>query len=299
MNTNFERYTTVAALGIRFWDMAADRQVSDNLVVKAYPVKGTGPVVTAVRSASGIYGFHGLPGMREVEFDRGAGVPRSYYIEVFDTLGRFLPALFTVELPLSYNGVYISDDTSLPGSSPGTPNPPGFYLFSAPTRGVSPGMAVIHATIVEQDTGEPAVYAVLEVNVESSDGESQGKWYGIADERGCAAIVFPYPEMEISLSGSPPSSPSGSLAEQEWQLTIRVNYEPDHLSYPSNINITSEMPLLESVLGQAPGGIWTEGPVAPDPGVFADQWSTVLTFGEALILRTEGVEKSELWIDKK
>ena len=299
MNMNYEYYTTVTPLGIRFWDSAQDRQVNDNLAVKAYPVKGTGPVVCAFRSASGVYGFQGLPGMRAVEFGEDNGDKKSFFIEVTDTLNRFLPAVFTIELPLDYDGVYLSDDTPLPGSSPGTPNPPGFYLFSAPARGVSPGMAAIHATLIEQATKEPAAFAVMEVAVESSGGENMGKWYGIADERGCLSILFPYPAMEVSLSQSPPVGPSLSLDRQEWQLTIQVRYEPAKLSYPSNINIENGIPLLESILNQSAGVIWTQGPVSPVTGSYVDQWSTVLTFGKALILKTAGVEKSELWIDKK
>lgn len=299
----YESYTTLTALGIRFWDIALDRQVIDNLVVRAYPVLGTGPVVSAFHTASGVYGFQGLPGMQAVEFKENDGedttVPaspsftKSFYIEVTDKLSRFLPVIFTVELPLSYNGVYLSDDTSLPGGSPGTQNPPGFYLFSAPSRTVSPGLAAIQAALVRQATGEPAAYAVLQVDVENSGGEDIGTWYGIADERGCVSILFPYPDMEVSLSQSPPVSPSVLLEQQEWQLTLQVRYAPGELTYPTNINIESEIPLLESILNQSFGGVWTA------VGTFEDLWSTVLTFGEELILKTEGVEKPELWIDKK
>lgn len=299
----YESHTTLTALGIRFWDIALDRQVRDNLVVRAYPVLGTGPVVSAFHTASGVYGFQGLPGMQAVEFTESDSedttVPaspsftKSFYIEVTDKLSRFLPVIFTVELPLSYSGVYLSDDTSLPGSSPGTQNPPGFYLFSAPSRIVSPGLASIQAELIEQASGEPAAYAVLEVDVESSGGDNMGKWYGIADERGCVSILFPYPDMEVSLSQSPPVSPSVPLEQQEWQLTLQVRYAPGELTYPTNINIESEIPLLESILNQSAGGIWTA------VSTFEDLWSTVLTFGEELILRTEGVEKTELWIDEK
>lgn len=297
-----EFHSTVTALGIRFWDPVSDGQVRDNLVAKAYPVLGTGPVKTAFRTASGVYAFQGLPGLQAVELkesdDEDAGIPdtpsftRSFYIEVTDKLNRYLPTVFQADLPLSYDGLYLSDDTALPGSSPGSPNPPGFYLFSAPSRTVTPGLAAIHTTLIDRTAGEPAAYAVLEVDVESTGGVDMGKWYGISDERGCISILFPYPDMEVSLSQSPPASPSVPLAEQEWQLTVQVRYAPDELTYPTNINMEGDIPLLESILAQSAGGIWT------GLDTFVNQWSTVLTFGEALILTTEDVDKSELWIDR-
>ncbi|HLP57643.1 MAG TPA: hypothetical protein VK186_02380, partial [Candidatus Deferrimicrobium sp.] len=63
----FEQVNTFTPLGIRFWDSALDRQVGDHLLVKAYPVHGYGSPVHAFRSASGIYAFQGLPGLREIE----------------------------------------------------------------------------------------------------------------------------------------------------------------------------------------------------------------------------------------
>lgn len=289
----FEYLSTVTALGIRFWDPVSDGQVRDNLVVKAYPVLGTGAVKTAFCTASGVYAFQGLPGMRAVEFNEGNGDPRSFFIEVTDKLNRYLPTVFQVDLPLNYSGLYLSDDTALPGSSPAAPNPPGFYLFSAPSRSVTPGLAAIHAALIEKDTGEPAAYAVLEIDVENSGGENMGKWYGISDERGCISVLFPYPDMEVSLSQSSPAGPSIPLDQQEWQLKIQVHYAPDELTYPTNIdNITSDLPLLESILDQSDGGVWT------DSNTFVNQWSTVLTFGEVLILTTDGVGESELWIDR-
>lgn len=303
-----EYHSTVTALGIRFWDPVSDGQVRDNLVVTAYPVLGTGPVKTAFRTASGVYGFQGLPGMQAVELKESdeddVALPvspsftRSFFIEVSDKLNRYLPTVFQADLPLSYDGIYLSDDTSLPAGSSGSSNPPGFYLFSAPSRSVTPGLAAIHTTLIRRTTGEPAAYAVMEVDVQGTGGEDMGKWYGIADERGCISILFPYPDMDVSLSPSPPASPSVPLDQQEWQLTVQVRYAPENLTYPTNINMESGIPLLESILTQSAGGIWTEGPVAPALGLFVNQWSTVLTFGEALILTTEGVDKSELWIDE-
>ncbi len=282
-----EKVSVFTPLGIRFWDPVLDRQVDDYLIVKAYPGSGSGPVVDAFRTASGVYAFQGLPGLREVEFCHRDGVPpeKPFIIEVKDKLRRFLPVIFEVELPLPYRGIYRSVDDS--------PESQQFYLLSAPTRTVSAGLAVIHGALVEKTTGEPAAYAVMEVDVESSNGgEDLGKWYGMADERGCISILFPYPDMEVSLSKSPPSSSPVPLEQQEWQLTIQVRYAPGDLRYPTAVNIETEIPLLESILNQSEGRIWT------DSDSFVNQWSTELIFGEALILTTEVEDnKSELWID--
>ena len=56
-----ERVTQFTPLGIRFWDSVLDKQVSDHLLIKAYPTAGFRPVINAFRTASGIYAFQGLP----------------------------------------------------------------------------------------------------------------------------------------------------------------------------------------------------------------------------------------------
>lgn len=294
-----EKITIFTLLGIRFRDSVLDKQVSDNLIVRAFPGSGSGPVVNAFRTASGVYAFQGLPGMHDIETYEGDSVPgpplsgkKSFIIEIKDKLRRFLPVVFTVKLPLPYNGVYLSGgEDGVTETPPSGSNPPAFYLFSAPTRTVSCGLAAIRATLVEQSTRKPAAYAMMEVRVEEE--EVTNKWYGIADDRGCITVLFPYPSIKISLNTSPPADTDTLLYQHEWKLTIRVRYAPAELSYPVDMKI----PLLESILKQSPGVIWTVRAEAPVIDAYVSEWSTVLTFGQELILRTEGVEKSELWID--
>jgi hypothetical protein len=294
-----ERVTNFTPLGIRFWDSVLDKQVSDHLMIKAYPASGFRPVINAFRTASGIYAFQGLPGMREVENDDSdvvLNVPssgkKSFFIEVKDELERFLPVAFKVELPLPYLGVYLYRVAPVTGSPPlsFSGNPPGFYLFSAPTRTVSPGLAVIYATLKEESTGDPAAHAVIEAQVQGED-TSANKWYGIADEKGCICVLLPYPTINISLSSSPPESTTVLLNDQQWQLTLRVRYAPTELSYHTNRN-DIKIPYLESILKQSAGVIYTDL-----PGASVNQWTEMLTFSRELILKTRGVEKTELLID--
>jgi hypothetical protein len=70
-----------------------------------------------------------------------------------------------------------------------------------------------------------------------------------------------------------------------------VRYAPAELTYPTNRN-NIKIPYLESILKQSPGVIWTDW-----PGASLNQWTEMLTFGRELILKTRGVEKTELLID--
>jgi hypothetical protein len=295
-----ERVTNFTPLGIRFWDAVLDKQVSDHLLVKAYPAAGFKPVINAFRTASGIYAFQGLPGMQEVEKDDSDGVPavpssgkKSFSIEVKDELERFLPMVFKVELPLPELGVYLyGGATSVTGSPPlsSAENPPGFYLFSAPTRTVSPGLAVIYAMLKEESTGNPAAHAVIETQVDGED-TSTNQWYGVADEKGCICVLLPYPSIKVSLSNSPPESTTELLKDKQWQLTFRVRYAPAELTYPFNRN-DIKIPYLDSILKQSSGVIWTGEPGGP-----VSDWTEMLTFGKELTLKTQGEEKHVLLID--
>lgn len=273
-------------LGIRFWDSVLDRQVSDNLIVKAYPGSAPGAVVDAFRTASGVYAFQGLPGMHEIERYEGDDFllptpAKPFIIEVKDKLKRFLPMVFKVKLPLSYTGVYQGKEFAPDsGSPPSMEDLPGIFLVSAPTRTPLTGLAVIHATLVEKNANKPAAFAVMEVKVEGEETR-----YGIADHRGCITIMFPYPTFKVPLSSSPPAN----IIQQEWELIIRVYYGPGELKYPDNMNI----PYLEEIAKQGQGGIWTDL-----SKLNSDEQSTeVLTFGKELILKTGNALKSVLLID--
>lgn len=298
MFEQLERRTIFTPLGIRFWDPVRDTQISDDLVVTARPKTTSRPIVRAFKTESGIYAFQGLPCLYDVEHSTnnltlGASPPntKSFIIEVKDKQRRFLPIVFCVDLPLPYNGVFlkgVSCSTTL--SSPPASTAPGFYLFSAPTRSAAPGLAVIRGNLVDYSTQRPAAHAVLEVEV-----KDQKTWYGVADERGCIAILFPYPGINSTLGISPPGTLKIALDQQQWELAIRVRYAPHTLVFQGR----SSTPDLRSIWSQSLGVIWPTCLGSPVTESAVQEWSTVLKFGQELILLSEGLPKSELWIDKK
>lgn len=280
-----ERQTVFTPLGIRFWDPASDSQVAHGLRVRAWPDGATGPVRTAFRTASGIYAFQGLPGLRAVEYPAANGgglssppVQERFVVAVEDEQRRFLPVTLRVDAP--FTGIYpIALLSSPPGGE--TPPLPGFTLFSAPWRAAS-ALAAVRADLVRESTGHPAAHAVLELDVEDS-----GVWHGIADERGSVAVFFPIPPFQATLGSSPPG-PQAPPQEQQWQVTARVLFQPTHLETPAG----AAQPDLRTILTQAGGVVWAAAGGAP-----AATLAATLRFGQDLVLQTAGLVETRLLID--
>lgn len=275
-----ERQTIFTPLGIRFWDPATDSQVAYGLAVRAWPDGAAEPVREAFRTASGIYAFQGLPGLRALEYPTGDGRTspppgQRFVVSVEDHQRRFLPVTLRVDVP--FYGIY---PTALASSPPGEALP-GFFLFSAPWR-TATKLAVVRADLVRESTGEPAAHAVLELDVEDS-----GAWHGMADERGSVAVFFPIPPFQATLGSSPPG-PQAPPQAQQWQVAARVLYEPAHLETPAGANV----PDLRTILTQAAGAIWATAAGAP-----AAALNATLSFGQDLILRTAGLAETRLLID--
>jgi hypothetical protein len=282
--TPLERLTIFTPFGIRFWDSARQLQVSEGLMVTARP-QGTRHTATpAFRTASGVYAFHGLPGLRAVEYPAQEPAPTGsppattrFIIEVIDQQQRFLPVVFHADLP--YYGIFPTETLSSP---PGG-RLPGFYLFSSPTRPAMSSLAVVRAQLSERIdavTRRPAAYAVVEVRI-----SGQATAYGLADERGGLAVMFPYPTFTATPVGSPPGTPLVAVEPQHWLLSLSVRYDPAALSFPA----ATTLPDLRSIFSQAPGVLWPT--VVGQP---VSQLSAVLTFGQELVLRTAA--ESELLI---
>lgn len=282
MSRIIERQTIFTPLGIRFWDPATDSQVAHGLRVRAWPDGATAPVRTAFRTASGIYAFQGLPGLRELEYPAANGGGQAsppalerFVVAVEDEQRRFLPVTLRVDAP--FTGIY---PTGLPASPPGAALP-GLFLFSAPWRSAA-GLAVVRADLVRRSTGQPAAWAVLELDL--ADG---GVWHGIADERGRVAVFLPPPPFQATLGSSPPG-PQAPPQAQQWPLTARVLYQPSHLELPAG----AEQPDLRTILTQAGGVLWADAaglPVATLPAT--------LNFGQPLILRSTGQPETRLLVD--
>lgn len=274
-----ESLTTRTLLGIRFWDPATDRQVSDGLQVSAWPETAPELKVRAFRTASGNFAFQNLPGMRAFEYptnDEDAllfspPLPRPFLVEVEDRRGSFMPICFRVELPLADGGLY----QPTPLGSPLGDEPPRFYLFSSPARPAPPGLAAISATLTAPDDQTPAAYALLEV------AENGRRWYGLTDTRGCVAILFPYPTFITALGASPPGLPP---SQQRWPLTIRARHDPNLIA---NLE-EGQHPTLRQIRNQPDTLLW---PTVAGPA--ATTLSTELTYGQELILRTGS--QSNLW----
>lgn len=287
-----ERTTILTPLGIRFWDPVRDVQVRDSLNVTARPETMDGRVTIAFQTASGVYAFQNLPGLHAVEHpvedaSLGTSPPstKRFLITVNDQLKRFLPTVFSVDLPLPYKGIFLHAAFSPLGSgsplfgSPPVNGPPGCYLFSAPTRPVAFGIAALRGHLVEYTpsppTESPAAYAVLAVQVNGSNKT----WYGIADHRGSIAVLFPYPPISSQLGGTAP------LPQQRWQITVRVRYCPATLQPLPG----TQIPDLRHILAQSPGRIWPSQAGPPIPA-----WSTELCFGEELVMRTDDLSTLRL-----
>jgi hypothetical protein len=275
-----ERVTILTPLGIRFWDPVQDAQVKDGLVVTAYPegVRCTG--TRAFRTLSGVYAFRGLPGLHDVEYpddgfpDASPPVSARFIIRVFDRRRRFLPVVFSTDLP--HYGVY----PTRPPLSPPAGGLPGFYLFSAPTRPGAPTLAMVRAQLVERVSASvrrPAAHAVLEVEV--AGGRT---WYGVADERGAVAVLFPYPTFTIAAGLTSPAALPPVASAQSWNLDVRVRYEPAALTFSNGFRI----PDLRSVFDQSPGRLWSTA--IAQPGQPVSHTSAELIFGRELVMRTDG-----------
>ncbi|MBK8814421.1 MAG: hypothetical protein IPN42_02450 [Methylococcaceae bacterium] len=275
-----ERKNIFTPFGIRFWDPVTNNQILDGLRVTARPLQGGGTVKQGVRTASGIYAFHGLSGLHEVEYPKDDSVrnvsppfARRFIFHVSDNLQRFLDAVFTVDLP--FRGIYPTDTLNALGN-----RIPGFYLFSAPTRQSISTWAVVRAQLVEKTNStadKPAANAVVEI-IEPNNRI----WFGIADEEGRVAVMFPYP----SFTGAPNIQLSPPLAkrQQQWRMRVRVRYAPTALMQPSG----SLLPELRSILNQPRGMLWA------NPSTPGNSLATTLTYGEEIIIRTH--TQSELWI---
>ena len=281
--TVLEELSTFCPLGLRFWDAVADDQIRDGLQVRAWPLPARRPVVDAFQTVSNIYAFQWLPGLRDVE-EPMASVPpaspptrRTFVIEVRDLERRFLPAAFQVELPLPQRGLF---QPPLLGS-PGTATP-GFYLFSAPTRSQSPGVAVVRGELVSATTLAPVPWALVRVTI-----AGQGERWGLADAGGRFAVQFPLPLLTPGFgrlfaspdgAASPPGPP---VADRSWAITLDLFAQPSRLAPLPG----TDLPDLAQVFQQASVDLLQ---VVGSPASAVADWSGTLPFSGELIAATDG-----------
>lgn len=285
-----EQPNVFTVLGIQFWDQISDQPITDSLSVTAQ-LHGTDyPQIPAFRTASGAYAFQGLPCLHGIEYPssgvQGPSSPQNtftFVITVSDSLQRFLPTLFAVDLPLSYPGLFLSKDAGSPSVGARA------YLFTAPTRPAATGTSVIRADLWDRDQNQAAAFAALQVSVGGQE------WTGIADDQGRVQVQFPSPPLQSLSLGSPPGSGQGPTSSVSWPIQVSVLYEPAQLRFllqnvPNAAWPWNSTPSLKSILdAQQPALIWQQqaGPAVP-------YWAGTLHYGAPLIVRTALTDPTQI-----
>jgi hypothetical protein len=269
-----EELTWVAPFGVRFWDVTAMAPAGAGLTVVAYPQGFPDLRSTADVNRSGVYFFHGLPGMRRVESGDGdesfwAAHPPSlpFTVEVSDAQQRYLPYQFSVLLPA--HGLY-----GAAGSPPLalTPDATWLPIFSSPSRAMPGPTAVVRTQLQDDVAKAPAAWALMTAQVAGSLVMT-----ALADDRGVVSLTLPYPEPRNSPFASPLGPGSLKLSDQTWPLTVSVFYTPQ----PAGKNsFDVVLPDLEELLRQGAATAWR------DTAHSAPANSFTLQFGKDLVLRS-------------
>ncbi len=279
----------VTPLGIRFRDVALDAPISQGLVTYVKPRPFDGGPVRLEANPSGVFGFHNVPLLHDLEYPRTLDAPElsppagfPFVVMTADRLGRFLPVVFGIDVPAVVPSPPLFD------ADPDPAPVLDAYLFTAPTRPVTCGFAAVRADLWDRDAWQPAAHALARVTV------GDRSLIGTADDRGRLLIVLPYPLLEQLRLGSPPGSGQQPPFEHSWPVSLEILYRPGLPRPFGDDDLLPEpwtrVPGLRGILeGQDPATIWmtTAGPTVPT-------WAGTLTYDHELIIRTQGV--SELWI---
>lgn len=243
-----ERVVRPIALGIQFWDMAADVGVTAGLYVTAQLLSAAPAGVRVGRlgvgrpNQSGVYTFLGLHPGERVASDIDSLAPLRAVVDVEDTLSRFLPVSFEAEIPVRGpfrgRGAWLDRPLMLPEPAIGQER--GVGLWSAPQRPTPAGLTTLYASVVTGDAAAdppPAPFALVKV----FDVQRRLHAVGLTDERGVVTLPFAFPRF-------PPLPPSGihpALGELVFDLTIRVAYSATQARLPG-----SRLPNLAELLGK-------------------------------------------------
>lgn len=286
------RLRIVTPLGIRFRDIALESPIGHGLVTAVRSRFSDAPPVRLGTNASGIVLFNGLTGLHDIEYPQGAEEPLfsppaglSFVVMVADTLGRFLPAVFGIDLPLV--------GPTSPPTADLDPDPAPVldaFLFTAPTRAVTCGFAAVRADLWDVDARAPAAHARVRVTV----GDRSRP--GIADERGRLLVLIPSPLLERLRLGSPPGLGQDPPWEHTFPVTLEVWHRPD-LPRPFDSPDAlpppwSELPGLRGILEQQDRAFIWPTPAGPP----VQTWTGTLTHDRELVVRTG--TQSELWISR-
>ena len=287
------RLRIVTPLGIRFRDIALEAPITHGLVTFVKSRWSSQPPSRVGTNASGVFGFHGMPGLHDFEYPQELDAPalasppdaRPFVVMVADPLGRFLPAVFGIELPLA--------GLASPPTIDLDPDPAPVldaFLFTAPTRAVTCEFAAVRADLWDLDLQAPAAHARVRVTV------GDRSRLGVADERGRLLVLVPSPLLERLRLGSPPGLGQAPPSSHTVPVTLDVWHRPD-LPRPFDTPDTLPepwrvLPGLKGILEhQDRALIW---PTPLGPPVLT--WTGTGTHGRELIVRT--TTQSELWISR-
>jgi len=288
-----ERITTHTLLGIRFWDRLTNQVIADGLQVKAQRLSADrsqrlGKPVFGRATPSGTIAFFGLTsGERPIDPDQSPwepGIPKEdVVIDLVDRSNRFLPMSFVVQVP--FKGVFRGQGDGFHPEAIAE-EALGVQLWSAPTRPIPPGMAVIRTQIVIGDgvDAPPAVNALAQVRAAASPAAGFD-YYGLTDDRGVVLLLIPYPPIP---DPSTPDTPYPPLVQQTFPLTLTVYHASNLAQLPGSDRLD-----LEAVLNQPPVDIAIHRTEAGGL-TFGDELPITLQFGRPLIfgtaLNAEGTE---------
>jgi hypothetical protein len=224
-----ETVSHLTPLGLRFWDVAHARPITDGLLVRAYLNKQ--PTQRVIGSSNGTtYLLQNLPGLRAVESGEINPITlpstkrQDFALEVQDLKGRFMPFACRLKLPLARFG-WVKFDDLLPfdhdtaiGSAQEFAIPAGLPLFPSPSA--TGNGIVIRADLIFKTASnqiQPAAWARLEV----TDGANPGiRAHGFADANGRATVLLPYPKP--AQNGIGQTLPT--LDSQTWKLTLTAHH---------------------------------------------------------------------------
>jgi hypothetical protein len=227
-----------APLGVRFWDPATRRPITDGLVVSAWDRARPNRIIPLTPNASFGHVLHAAPGLSRSAWGDGTATfwtnppeQAAFTIAVSDRLSRFLPMRLDAILP--HQDWFVPNCLASPPPSPielaaaHLHAPSGFVpLFAAAGRQAASNQGVILATLRDGDDATPAAWAVV---VAEAHGSIAG--IGVADGQGELTMLFPFPELERRpfTSGSPVELPpvsrqAGALPVLATDLTLRVFY---------------------------------------------------------------------------
>jgi hypothetical protein len=278
-----EAVAHLAPVGIRLRDAVTGDIVSDGVTVRIFPPAPARATET-FRTASGIFGARGLPGLRRWEVrDAGPdGVPAEVLvaplrvrIEVRDRSGFYHS--FAVGADLPSDGI-LDNPCGVPASPPEFESARHLPMFSRPGRRVPAGLAVVRARLLHEADLRPAAFAALDVIPRPGADPVRG----IADERGEVVVMFPYPPPQ-GLSGSPPDGTKRPLASATWTVALRA-----HLPRVSSPPEGGDLPNLCSFLDQSPATLVT---TTSPPAMLGE---ATVQYGRELVLRSSPLDAALL-----